>query len=164
MSLPFRRQAIRLAAAALLACLPPAAAGARPAGDAALEVYKSETCACCVGWIEHMERRGWRAEVFHPEDLDGVKRKLGVPPRWRSCHTAVTRDGWVFEGHIPEKFIARFLAAPPEGALGLAVPGMPIGGPGMEIGRRFTPYDILLINRDGSREVFASVGTAAEQY
>ena len=76
----------------------------------------------------------------------------------------MTKEGYIFEGHIPEKFIAQFLVAPPQGALGLAVPGMPIGGPGMEIGNRFTPYDILLIKKDGSHEVFASIDSADKQH
>jgi hypothetical protein len=92
-----------------------------------------------------------------------VKHDLGVLPEWQSCHTAVTKEGFVFEGHVPAKFIEQFLAAPPEGALGLAVPGMPLGSPGMEMGERFTPYDIVQMNKDGSSRVFARVGSAAAQ-
>lgn len=132
--------------------------------DVTLDVYKSETCGCCVGWIEHMQSHGFEANVLHPDNLNAVKAELGLKPEWTSCHTAVTEAGYLFEGHIPQKFIARFLAAPPDGALGLAVPGMPIGGPGMEMGERFTPYDILLINKDGSSSVFASIKNAAEQH
>ena len=84
-------------------------------------------------------------------------------PKWQSCHTAVTKGGYVFEGHIPAKYIEQFLASPPEGALGLAVPGMPLGSPGMEMGGRFTPYDIVLMNKDGSSSVFAHVPSAAAQ-
>ncbi|MFN3164704.1 MAG: DUF411 domain-containing protein [Pseudohongiellaceae bacterium] len=131
--------------------------------DITLNVYKSETCGCCQGWIDHMTDHGYESKVFHPSDLNAVKAELGLKPEWQSCHTAVSRDGYLFEGHIPEKFIARFLASPPSGALGLAVPGMPIGGPGMEMGNRFTPYDILLIKKDGSSEVYASIANAAEQ-
>jgi len=132
--------------------------------DVTLNVYKSETCGCCVGWIEHMDENGYHSTVFHPRDLNGVKAELGLRPEWQSCHTAVTEQGFLFEGHIPEKFIDQFLASPPQGALGLAVPGMPIGGPGMEMGNRFTPYDVLLINKDGSSSVFASIKSADEQY
>jgi hypothetical protein len=92
-----------------------------------------------------------------------VKHDLGVLPEWQSCHTAVTKEGFVFEGHVPAKFIEQFLAAPPEGALGLAVPGMPLGSPGMEMGDRFTPYDIVQMNKDGSSRVFAHVDSAAAQ-
>lgn len=131
--------------------------------DVVLNVYKEVTCGCCNGWIEHMDERGYHANIFHPDDLQSVKTELGIKPEWRSCHTAVTREGYIFEGHIPEKFIARFLANPPADAMGLAVPGMPIGGPGMEMGDRFTPYDILLMKKDGSQEVFASIKSREEQ-
>ena len=132
--------------------------------DIVLNVYKEVTCGCCVGWIQHMDERGYSSNVFHPTDIQAVKDEFGLKPEWRSCHTAVTKEGYIFEGHIPEKFIAQFLVAPPQGALGLAVPGMPIGGPGMEIGNRFTPYDILLIKKDGSHEVFASIDSADKQH
>ncbi len=131
--------------------------------DVVLNVYKSETCGCCVGWIEHMEANSYHSTVFHPTDLDAVKLELGVKPQWASCHTAVTKEGFVFEGHIPAKFIDQFLANPPAGALGLTVPGMPIGGPGMEMGNRFTPYDILVMNADGTSSVFASIKSALDQ-
>lgn len=148
----------------ILAWLIAPIAGAQSLDDITLNVYKSETCGCCEGWIEHMNEHGYETTVFHPSDLNAVKAELGLKPEWQSCHTAVTRDGYLFEGHIPEKFIAQFLANPPDGALGLAVPGMPIGGPGMEMGNRFTPYDILLIKKNGGSEVFASIKSADQQH
>ncbi|MDA1369608.1 MAG: DUF411 domain-containing protein [Proteobacteria bacterium] len=152
---------------ALLFAVSMAVAGgssAQSIDDIVLNVYKLETCGCCGGWITHMEERGYTSNIFHPTDLNGVKEEFGIKPQWQSCHTAVTKEGFLFEGHIPEKFIAQFLAAPPAGALGLAVPGMPIGGPGMEMGDRFTPYDILLMKKDGTHEVFASIKNAAQQH
>ena len=131
--------------------------------DVVLNVYKSETCGCCVGWINHMDENNYHSTVFHPTDLNKVKEELGIKPEWASCHTAVTNEGFLFEGHIPAKFIDLFLANPPENALGLTVPGMPIGGPGMEMGNRFTPYDVLLMNKDGSSSIFASIKSAADQ-
>jgi hypothetical protein len=131
--------------------------------DATLNVFKDENCGCCVGWIDHMQEAGFASKINHPRDLNGVKEELGVLPKWQSCHTAVTKGGYVFEGHIPAKYIEQFLASPPEGALGLAVPGMPLGSPGMEMGGRFTPYDIVLMNKDGSSSVFAHVPSAAAQ-
>jgi hypothetical protein len=136
---------------------------AQSIADVTLDVYKSETCGCCVGWIKHMDEHGYKSTVIHPRDLNGVKEDLGIKSQWQSCHTAVTKEGFLFEGHIPEKFIAQFLASPPAGALGLTVPGMPIGGPGMEMGNRFTPYDILLMKKDGSSEVYASIKSKADQ-
>lgn len=131
--------------------------------DVTLNVFKDENCGCCVGWIDHMQESGFASKINHPRDLNGVKEELGVLPKWQSCHTAVTQGGYVFEGHIPAKYIEQFLANPPAGALGLAVPGMPLGSPGMEMGERFTPYDIILMNKDGSSSVFAHVPSAAAQ-
>jgi len=131
--------------------------------DIVLNVYKDESCGCCVGWINHMEAHEYHANVFHPADLNGVKEELGIKPEWASCHTAVTENNYLFEGHIPVKFIDQFLANPPADALGLTVPGMPIGGPGMEMGDRFTPYQILLMKKDGTAEVYATINSAADQ-
>ena len=132
--------------------------------DVVLNVYKEPTCGCCNGWIDHMKENGYSTAFHHPADIQKLKDEFGIKNEWRSCHTAVHETGYLFEGHIPEKFIAQFLAAPPEGALGLAVPGMPIGGPGMEMGTRFTPYDVLLMNKDGTSSVFVSVNKASEQH
>lgn len=130
-----------------------------------LDVYKSETCGCCQHWIDHADERGFQSTIHHPADLGRVKEELGVDARYQSCHTAVTEDGYVFEGHIPAKLIHQFLEEKPEDAIGLAVPGMPLGSPGMEVGGgRFTPYQVLLLKKDGSAEVYAQVSDAASQY
>lgn len=131
--------------------------------DVTLNVFKDVNCGCCVGWIDHMQEAGFVSKINHPRDLNGVKEDLGVLPEWQSCHTAVTKEGYVFEGHIPAKIIEQFLAAPPAGALGLAVPGMPLGSPGMEMGNRFTPYNVVLMNKDGTSAVYAHIASAAEQ-
>lgn len=128
-----------------------------------LDVYKDPSCGCCANWIDHMAGHGYAPTVHHPANLNQVKADLGVIPAWQSCHTAVTADGYVFEGHVPARHIAAFLAAPPTGALGLAVPGMPMGSPGMEMGGRFTPYDVVLMKKDGSAALFASIKSAADQ-
>ena len=132
--------------------------------DVVLNVYKEPTCGCCNGWIEHMNDNGYSTAFHHPTNIQKLKDEFGLKNEWRSCHTAVHKDGYYFEGHIPEKFIAQFLSAPPQGSMGLAVPGMPIGGPGMEMGNRFTPYDILLINKDGSHSIFARIKKASDQH
>ena len=131
--------------------------------DVVLNVYKEPTCGCCNGWIEHMNDNGYSTAFHHPTNIQKLKDEFGLKNEWRSCHTAVHKDGYYFEGHIPEKFIAQFLSAPPQGSMVLAVPGMPIGGPGMEMGIRFTPYDILLINKDGTHSIFASIKKASDQ-
>ena len=91
------------------------------------------------------------------------KDRYGVPDNMRSCHTAVTTDGYVFEGHVPAKYVEQFLANPPVQALGLAVPGMPMGSPGMEYQNQFDPYQIMQINKDGSSEVYMDIQTAEQQ-
>ena len=103
------------------------------AGTAAAEsitVYKSPTCGCCAEWIKIMESSGHEVKVEHPFNLQSTKNRLGIPKQVRSCHTAVI-NGYLFEGHIPEVDILRFLANAPAGLKGLAVPGMPQMSPGM---------------------------------
>jgi hypothetical protein len=129
-----------------------------------LQVMKSPTCGCCELWVDHANERGFVTQISHPEDLTRQKLQLGIWPQLQSCHTAVSEQGYVFEGHIPAKLIHRFLDQMPNDALGLAVPGMPLGSPGMELGNQFQPYDVLLIKADGSTEVYEHVSTQAEQY
>lgn len=133
-------------------------------GKIRLEVYKSPTCGCCTKWVEHTETAGFETAVHHPADLSQVKVDHAIAPRYQSCHTAITENGYVFEGHVPAKYIRKFLKGPPENAVGLAVPGMPAGSPGMEMGNRFSPYRILLLKANGRSEVFAEVKTVKEQY
>ncbi len=129
-----------------------------------LQVLKSPTCLCCNGWVDHISERGIVAQISHPEDLNAQKLRLGIAPSLQSCHTAVSEEGYVFEGHIPAGLIQRFLSESPNDAVGLAVPGMPIGSPGMEINDQFQPYDVLVMKSDGSTEVYAHVATREEQY
>ena len=135
--------------------------------NADFEVYKSPTCSCCVGWIEHLHESGYSTTITDLKDfndLQAMKAQYGIAAENRSCHTAVSPDGYVFEGHVPAKFIKRFMSEKPEGAIGLSVPAMPIGTPGMEMGDKFTPYKLLLLKKDGSSEVYADIKTAAEQF
>ena len=122
-----------------------------------LAVYKSRTCGCCEKWVSHIEEFGFESEVNHPANLNKIKSDKGIDPRYQSCHTAVSSDGYVFEGHIPGHIIQQFLADPPKDAIGLAVPGMPVGSPGMEVGDRFDPYDVLLLSKDGGHTVYEHV-------
>ncbi len=134
------------------------------AGKPGMEVFKSPTCGCCTKWVEHAQSAGFEVAVNHPADLDRIKADHGIASHYQSCHTAVTKEGFVFEGHIPARYIQEFLSNLPENARGLAVPGMPAGSPGMEMGRRFSPYRIFVLKTDGSREVFREVSSAGEQY
>lgn len=141
------------------------AEAATPAQVNSLVVHKSPTCGCCGAWVDHMHESGFQTKVEDTQNLGAIKQQYEIEPRFQSCHTAVTQDGsYFFEGHIPAKLIEQFLADPPQGAAGLAVPGMPAGSPGMEMGDRFNAYDVLQINEDGSTEVYASMDTAAEQF
>jgi hypothetical protein len=157
----------------LSACQPQAQEQAATATDVAaialadsihLDVLKSPTCMCCGAWVEHASDNGFAAQISHPTDLTGAKLRLGIAPQYQSCHTAVADNGFVFEGHVPAKLVRQFLENPPLDALGLAVPGMPMGSPGMEIGDQFQAYDVLLLNKDGSASVYAHMASAQEQY
>lgn len=141
------------------------AASEQPPVDAEmLTVYKSPSCGCCTAWIDHVEAEGFATTIKHPSDLEAIKNRYQIVPGLRSCHTAVSSQGYVFEGHIPARYIHQFLANPPADALGLTVPAMPVGSPGMEVAGRFMPYQVLLIKKDGSTEVFVSVDNPAQQY
>lgn len=116
-------------------------------------VYKSPTCGCCEGWVEHLEANGFQVEAHDRTDLDQVKDLMGVPRRLRSCHTALV-DDYLVEGHVPAATIRRLLADRPEVA-GISVPGMPVGSPGMEVpGRPADPYDVLAFDGSGEVQVF----------
>lgn len=153
---------------ALSACQPAAesvAIAAEPVDQTIhLDVLKSPTCMCCTAWVEHADDNGFVSQISHPQDLNGAKLGLGIAPQYQSCHTAISENGFVFEGHVPAKLMRQFLDNPPANALGLAVPGMPMGSPGMEIGDQFNAYDVVLLNKDGSASVYAHIASAAEQY
>ena len=117
-------------------------------------VYKTPTCGCCSLWVDHMREAGFEVDARNLNDLIPVKIDAGVPPRMSSCHTALI-DGYVVEGHIPAEHVKRLLEERPD-IVGIAVPGMPIGSPGMEgIGAR--PYQVLSWDRQGNVEVYAEV-------
>jgi hypothetical protein len=123
---------------------------------ASIEVWKSATCECCGAWVKHLEANGFTVKVTaaEPSALASLNRQAGIGDKLASCHTAKI-DGYVIEGHVPGTDIKRLVAEHPD-ATGLAVPGMPIGSPGMEQGAETEPYDVLLIKKDGTTEVFAS--------
>lgn len=128
------------------------------------KVYKTPTCGCCGIWVDHLNENGILTTVENMDSLDDVKKQFKLGAELQSCHTGVSSEGYFFEGHIPAKFIAQFLENPPEGAAGLTVPGMPIGSPGMEVGDRFSPYEILLVTNNGATKVYASISSAEEQF
>lgn len=131
---------------------------------AELKVYKSPTCGCCSKWIDHMNDSGFQARHNNTQSLSYIKNSHGIPENYRSCHTAVTEDGYVFEGHIPAKFIEQFLNQKPEDQVGLIVPGMPVGSPGMEYKDKFNPYIIMSFDSEGALTSYADVLTYEEQF
>ncbi len=130
-----------------------------------LDVYKSPTCGCCKKWLSHLDDNGFQSKVHNRRDISVIKEKKRIEPRYRSCHTAISKEGFIFEGHIPAKFIQQFLKEThPDGVLGLSVPAMPVGSPGMEVGDKFQPYKVLLLKSDGSYEIYSTVNSSEEQY
>ena len=133
----------------------PAAAPASVASNASLvpiKVYKDPNCGCCKAWIEHLEQNGFKVEVIDMPELSSVKAKYGVKRELQACHTAVVGD-YTVEGHVPADLILKMLKEKPAIA-GLAVPGMPMGSPGME-GATKERYDILTFDRAGRTTVYA---------
>ncbi|WP_162045813.1 DUF411 domain-containing protein [Vibrio taketomensis] len=110
--------------------------------------HKSPYCGCCTEWTKHMQDAGFTVKEKLHDDMNAVKQKLGVAPKLASCHTAEI-GGYVFEGHIPADDIKAFLANPPKNAKGLAVPGMPMGSPGMEYGDEKDSYAVYAYNERG---------------
>ncbi len=118
-----------------------------------MTVWKSPWCGCCGHWVDHMRDAGFEVEVNDLEDLGAVKEMASVPADLQSCHTARV-GGYTVEGHVPASDVIRLLEERPD-AIGLAVPGMPSGSPGMENGQH-DPYDVLLLRHEGAADVFSS--------
>lgn len=145
-----RRNMLSAAAAVVVAVAWPGhAAEALPL----VEVYKSPTCGCCGAWVDHIKAAGFPVKVHLVDDTAAVRKRHGLPARFGSCHTALV-GGYVVEGHVPAAEVKRLLSQKPA-AIGLAVPGMPAGSPGMEAGDRKDPYDVFLVDRNGRETVFA---------
>ena len=120
-----------------------------------VQVYKSPTCGCCANWVAHLQANGFATRVMDIENLSEIKAKHNIPGPAQSCHTA-TVDGYVLEGHVPAADVKRMLKERPA-VLGLAVPGMPIGSPGMEVPNvKPTPYDVMSFDRRGQLKVYSS--------
>ena len=122
----------------------------------AMIVHKDPTCGCCTGWVRHLKDAGFVVTVEETANLPAVRRRLGVPGDLAACHTAEIA-GYVIEGHVPESAIRQLLQKRPV-ALGLAVPGMPVGSPGMEGGAP-QKYDVVLFGKSGRQPFMQFVGT-----
>lgn len=140
-----------LACAALCPTLPAAARDSLPT----IDVYKSPSCGCCTAWIEHLQKNGLTVRAHNVDDTTAMRQKLRMPEKFASCHTAKVGN-YVLEGHVPASDIKRLLSERPA-ALGLAVPAMPVGSPGMEVASgRVDPYHVLLVQADGKSTVYHS--------
>jgi hypothetical protein len=115
-------------------------------------VYRDPSCSCCGGWMEHLETQGFEATNMPTPDVDDLKQQYGIPDDLTSCHTAIV-DGYVVEGHVPAEEIKRLLAERPNVA-GIAVPGMPVGTPGMESGDERESFTVFSFDEQGNTEVF----------
>ena len=122
-----------------------------------LLVHKTATCGCCKQWIKHLEKNGFSISTKDHQSLQEIKESYQIKSEYRSCHTGVSKDGYIFEGHIPSKYITQFLSEEHSNAIGLSVPGMPLGSPGMEFEGKFMPYDVLILFKDGTSKVYAEV-------
>jgi hypothetical protein len=118
-----------------------------------VQVYKSPTCGCCGKWVSHLEANGFKVKATDVNDINLIKRSYGIPPALASCHTAVVGD-YLIEGHVSAKDIVQLLKQKPA-IKGIAVPGMPIGSPGMEVGNP-QAYDVVSFGANGETEIFSS--------
>ena len=120
-----------------------------------VEVYKSPTCGCCSKWVDHLRNHGFAVRAINTDKIDELKTSRGVPRQVRSCHTALV-GGYVVEGHVPAADVQRLLKERPA-IVGIAVPGMPIGSPGMEVpGTKAQSFNVMAFAKDGSTRVFVS--------
>ncbi|MCK7596820.1 DUF411 domain-containing protein [Microbulbifer sp. CAU 1566] len=131
--------------------------GDQPSHKEDMVVYKSPFCLCCKDWITHLQQNAINVGSENGLDTASVKQKWGVPPSMQGCHTGVWRNQYVFEGHVPARLIRKFLSDPPKDSIGLAVPGMPQGSPGMYRGGDFEPYVVYLIMTGGEYRFYEKV-------
>lgn len=143
----------RLQQAALLSMIAVAASWANAVEVHRLHVYKTLSCGCCASWVEHMKASGFGVEIHDVRDVMPYRERFGVPDEAMSCHTALIA-GYVIEGHVPAADVKRLLRERPK-AVGIAVPGMVQGSPGMEQGRGREPYGVVLFDKGRTRAVFA---------
>ena len=119
-----------------------------------LTVHKTPFCGCCKKWIKHSREAGINIIEKDHQNLNAIKREYKINPKHHSCHTSISKDGYIFEGHIHADVIKKYLENPSENSKGLSVPGMPIGSPGMEMGGRLDDYVVLTIFEDNKDEIF----------
>ena len=148
-----RRSALRLALTATAALAAPWLAHAGSASEE-ITVWKTPDCGCCKAWVTHLQKNGFKVVANNVKDTAPMRLKLGMPEKMGSCHTAVL-GGYALEGHVPASEIRQLLREKPK-AVGLAVPGMPTGSPGMEMGGAHDAYNVMLVLHDGSSRIYKS--------
>lgn len=129
-----------------------------------LTVYKTPSCSCCSAWVDHVQARGFSADVVNQGSIAHIKDIYQLPANARSCHTAVSESGYIFEGHVPARYMKQFLAQPVPGAKGLVVPAMPLGSPGMEYKQQFNAYKIYAFLEDGSLREYEKIDSYEQQF
>lgn len=130
-----------------------------------LTVYKDKNCGCCKKWVTHLNEHDIKTHVINLDNMALIKDQYRIPSNQRSCHTAMSSDGFIFEGHVPAKFIKQFLAEKSHSqSLGLTVPAMPVGSPGMEVGKQFMRYNILQMNKNSTVEQYEAVTHYDQQF
>lgn len=115
-------------------------------------VYRSPTCGCCSKWLDHLKKHQFNVEDIVTDDMAAIKKKYGVPGNLSSCHTAIV-EGYVIEGHVPAGDIKSLLKMKPK-VTGLSVPGMPAGTPGMEMGGKKDPFQVVAFDKEGQTQIF----------
>ena len=123
-------------------------------GNLTLTVHKTPFCGCCKKWIKHAREAGINIIEKDHQNLNAIKREYKINPKHQSCHTSISKDGYVFEVHIHPDVIKKYLENPSENSKGLSVPGMPIGSPGMQMGGRLDDYVVMSIFKDNKDEIF----------
>lgn len=123
-------------------------------GNLQIEVYRSPSCGCCSKWLAHLRENQFDVKDFVANDVQAIKDKYGVSKNMASCHTAIV-NGYVVEGHVPADDIKKMLSLKPE-IIGISVPGMPVGTPGMEMGAKKDSYEVISFDKQGKNKVFSS--------
>ncbi|PWF25149.1 DUF411 domain-containing protein [Corticimicrobacter populi] len=152
-----RRTLLTALALAPLATLVPLAVRAEAGPANVIDLWKTRTCGCCGDWVKHVEQNGFTVRVHEVDDTAPIRRRMGIAQELGSCHTGLV-GGYALEGHVPASSIQRLLAEKPD-AVGLVVPGMPVGSPGMDgpvYQGQVQPYDVLLVRKWGQPVVFDS--------
>ncbi|EKE78599.1 DUF411 domain-containing protein [Idiomarina xiamenensis] len=148
---------------AVLAILFSVSASVTGSEEPLLTVLKDPNCGCCEQWLQALPD-SFSVSVEHPNNLTQLKRDSGISAAVQSCHTAISDNGYVFEGHVPPTLVSNYLAGEKsENGIGLTVPGMPVGSVGMEMGSRFQPYTVYEIKQDGSVIPYQQIASSEQQ-